>query len=59
VRDHIWLRIKNCGDGEGFGRPASINAQNLMAFSLNNLNSYSYSTFSFDTLIILSYQVIL
>ena len=26
--------------GEGFGRPASINAQNLMAFSLNNLNSY-------------------
>ena len=32
MRDHAKLR--NCGDREGFGRPASINAQKLTAFSL-------------------------
>jgi len=35
------VRIKNYGDRKGFRSLASINAQKLTAYSLNNLNSYS------------------
>ena len=30
------MRIKNCGNREGFGRPDSVNAQELTAFSLQS-----------------------